>query len=730
MSAAERGGKEQSMTITFDQYYGEFYKDAKGPFPKKVTEKFTFNSPVGTAMDQYQRIWVADTGNNRIVVFDKNFNNMLAVYFSDVDPFAEIDMPFRIACHPTKPWLYITCIGNHMVYVVEYDEDLNNVSKVTEFGGSDIGSPNGIALAEIDGEVTVFVADEFYHDSPDGMSRVVKFDEMGNLLGAIDSVTDGAKKIDILWPQGIDTDDEGNLYIANTGFTSIVRCDKDGNGVTFPATGSAQITGFKIPRGVSVINNTIYIPDSTTNYVNIYEMSGEFKSHIVGFIAPIQVSAGAEPNQIIVTNPITPNVDICNVDEKPVLGFQVADIQHSVGGQRNLPGQLHFVSTAVPMPLTGPGAAPEGEDNLPSNPASLMLELFTDALRMQWDFWTALNPFAPSTPKGEFIWNANPGQYQIMRWKSTNDDYLKPKNMMLPPFAGGLAIDLYTPAEPIPFQLAPGTPLVFISNFFTGTVNIYQYNEYLDDLVFYGFFGGLGVLPGQMVEPLGIEINKKTGEIYVADSYNNRISKWTFNEDLGTAVFDKVWGELGDGDGQFRSPSDVAIDDDGNVYVTDQFNNRIQAFTADGEFLYAFGQQGYGADSDNFLLPDSLAVEDNHIFVNDLVNRAIKIFTMDGKFISSFSSLSGKPDSGGLWMPYFLSVDEGKIRVPDCTLNKVNIYDYVLPAVSKSSSKADSKPKAAAKTIKATKAKPKAAAKAKPKAAKKAKPDSDNETVS
>ncbi len=50
------------MTITFDQYYGEFYKDEQGPFPKKLTDKFTFNSPVGTAMDQYQRIWVADTG--------------------------------------------------------------------------------------------------------------------------------------------------------------------------------------------------------------------------------------------------------------------------------------------------------------------------------------------------------------------------------------------------------------------------------------------------------------------------------------------------------------------------------------------------------------------------------------------------------------------------------------------------------------------------------------------
>ncbi len=702
------------MTITFDQYYGEFYKDEQGPFPKKLTDKFTFNSPVGTAMDQYQRIWVADTGNNRIVVLDKDFKNILAVYFSDVAPFEQIDMPFRVACHPSKPWLYITCIGNQLVYVVEYDEDLN-VEKVAQFGGDQIASPNGIAISEVDDEVIVYVADEFYHDNPGGMSRIVKFDEIGNMTGTINSVSDGDKEIEILWPQGIDTDEAGNLYFANTGFATIVRCDKNGKGVNFPATGSPEITGFKIPRGVSVINDTIYIPDSTTNYVNIYDMQGEFQSHITGFVAPIQVSQYAEDDKIIVTNPITPDVVISGLDEQPILGFQVADIVHTAGGPRNQEGQLNFVSSAVPMPLSPAGVTPKLQmplpaDNSCANPFFYAMDLFAEAWRYQWDLFSSFYQFGPSTPKGNFIWNANPGQYQIMRWSAKGDDYSKPKNMLLPPFAGGLALDLYTPEEPVPFQLAPGTPLVFVSNFFTGTVNIYQYNEFLDELVFYGYFGSLGSLPGQLVEPLGIEINKKTGEIYVADSYNNRISKWQFNE-FGIATFDKVWGEKGDGDGEFMAPSDVALDDDGNVYVTDQFNNRVQVFTSEGEFLHKFGQEGYGADSDNMLLPDSLAFADNHIFVNDLVNRAIKMFTLDGTFISSFSGLSGNPETGGLWMPFFLSVEDGKIRVPDSTLNKVNIYDYSVAGSSgtKLAIKAKAnKPKAAkAKTTEAKAAKPK-----------------------
>ncbi len=672
------------MSITFDQYYGEFYKDEQGPFPKKLTDKFTLNSPVGSATDQFDRIWIADTGNNRIVVLDKNFDNILAVYFSDQAPFEQIDMPFRIACHPSKPWLYITCIGNSLVYVVEYDADLN-VNKIAQFGGEEIASPNGIAVSEINDEVIVYVADEFYHDNPGGMSRIVKFDEMGNMLGSINSVSDGDKNIEILWPQGIDTDDDGNLYFANTGFATVVRCDKNGKGVNFSATGSPQINGLKIPRGVSVINNVMYIPDSTTNLVNVYNLQGELQSSITGFVAPIQVSQHSDPDNIIVTNPITPNVVISKLAEFDVLGFQIANILDTAGGPRNQAGQLNFVSSAVPMPLT-PAVKPNFLlDNIDKNPFFFGMNFVTDIWRKQWEYLTSFNQLGAPTPKGNFIWNANPGQYQIMRWQEKDNKYCKPKDMLLPPFAGGLALDLYTPPNAVPFQLAPGTPLVFVSNYFTGTVNIYQYNEFLDELIFYGYFGGFGIAPEQMIQPLGIEINKKTGEIYVADSYNNRISKWKFNA-FGIAEFECVFGEEGDGDGQFMTPSDVAIDDKGNVYVTDQYNNRIQVFSSNGEYLYQFGQEGYGADSDNLLLPDSIAYADDRVFVNDLVNRAIKMFSLDGTFISSFSSLSGNPETGGLWMPYFLSVADGKIRVPDSTLNKVNIYNYTLstPPAAKS----------------------------------------------
>lgn len=41
------------------------------------------------------------------------------------------------------------------------------------------------------------------------------------------------------------------------------------------------------------------------------------------------------------------------------------------------------------------------------------------------------------------------------------------------------------------------------------------------------------------------------------------------------------WGTKGSGDGQFRNPCEVAVDGIGNVYVADTFNNRIQKFSKD-----------------------------------------------------------------------------------------------------------------------------------------------------
>ena len=51
-----------------------------------------------------------------------------------------------------------------------------------------------------------------------------------------------------------------------------------------------------------------------------------------------------------------------------------------------------------------------------------------------------------------------------------------------------------------------------------------------------------------------------------------------------TYSFSLTWGSFGAEEGQFNQPYDVAVDDDGYVYVTDTYNNRVEKFTGDGKF--------------------------------------------------------------------------------------------------------------------------------------------------
>jgi len=71
------------------------------------------------------------------------------------------------------------------------------------------------------------------------------------------------------------------------------------------------------------------------------------------------------------------------------------------------------------------------------------------------------------------------------------------------------------------------------------------------------------------------------GNTYISDGYiNSRVAKLDKN-----GAWLKSWGEPGTGPGQFDTPHNIAVDAQGNVYVADRGNRRIQVFDGDGNFL-------------------------------------------------------------------------------------------------------------------------------------------------
>ena len=121
------------------------------------------------------------------------------------------------------------------------------------------------------------------------------------------------------------------------------------------------------------------------------------------------------------------------------------------------------------------------------------------------------------------------------------------------------------------------------------------------------------------------------GNIYIADPAKDVIHK--FNTD---GNFITKWGSEGSDDGQFARPQGVAVDSDGNVYVADTYNSRIQKFDSFGNFITKWELVSGDA---SFSQPSAIAVDRNgNIYVDDSWNNRIQKFDSEGNLITMWGS--------------------------------------------------------------------------------------------
>jgi len=137
------------------------------------------------------------------------------------------------------------------------------------------------------------------------------------------------------------------------------------------------------------------------------------------------------------------------------------------------------------------------------------------------------------------------------------------------------------------------------------------------------------------------------GNIYVADGYgNSRVAKFDKN-----GKFVKSWGSTGLAQGQFRTVHGIVIDAQGNVYVADSGNRRIQVFDSDGNFKTQFLNVGTPAAvcitpgphqylyTSNSNPPDDIDV-DGEIYKVELDGHLVGKFGRAGKLPKEFGTVN------------------------------------------------------------------------------------------
>jgi DNA-binding beta-propeller fold protein YncE len=158
-------------------------------------------------------------------------------------------------------------------------------------------------------------------------------------------------------------------------------------------------------------------------------------------------------------------------------------------------------------------------------------------------------------------------------------------------------------------------------------------------------FGTIGTAAGQFRQPQGLAIDPQDGEVFVTDSLNSRVEVFG-----ATGTFSRQFGTRGSGPGQLDNAEGIGVSPVApfDVYVADTNNNRVERFTNAGVFLQAFGSIGAGPGQ--FEFPRNIAFDpQGNVYVGDTgATQRITKWSANGVFqgvIGSLQRLAGLTSS-------------------------------------------------------------------------------------
>jgi sugar lactone lactonase YvrE len=196
---------------------------------------------------------------------------------------------------------------------------------------------------------------------------------------------------------------------------------------------------------------------------------------------------------------------------------------------------------------------------------------------------------------------------------------------------------------------------------------------------------GPGSALGQLMAPTGIALSNDGQVIYIVDSGNQRIQRFgrdgTFigswsaedNQRIGLGMFEPA----------NQGASDMVVGPDDLLYIADTWNHRIMVLDADGELVRELGKTGEVTDTGDspdptlqpglFYGPRSVAVANGEIYVSDTGNERVQVFATDGTFLRAFGGYGTEP--GKLLEPVGIAIGpDGNVYVADTGNSRISVF--------------------------------------------------------
>lgn len=452
-----------------------------------------------------------------------------------------------------------------------------------------INVPGAVWAPTVDDDGHIFVADS-------NASEVYKFDKDGNLLLTIGGYGVGDGQFD--FPYGISLDSAGNIFVADRLNSRIQKFAPDGTFLMkFGSFGSGN-GQFNTPLSVAITpGGDILVADSNNNRIQKFSSTGVYvgtigTSQMFGgeLLMPSVIRVDQASGDIYVTDP--PNQKILKYDSSGALLWQTLGFPfHSAGDIGLIGGELAVADTFRIAYYSTNGVFLREK-----KPVSTSL--------------LAVNDLAIGPENHDF--------YVV---ENTEIKQFKYDGQLVRAFGTFTTLNEITTDE-------DGN--VYATDFGTGT-----FSKFTADGILVGIYSSDGAGPAQLKHPHGIFV--KAGIVYVCDTFNNRIQK--FSALTGAHI-----GSFGDtsGPGQMLSPRNITLGDDNHFYIT--ATGPIYKYSLGESFAGTWGT--YQVDQTlvtDLNGPHGIYSDSSGVYVVDRGYMRVTKFDYAGAHVTTFGAFGGAP---------------------------------------------------------------------------------------